>query len=46
MLVTPLYIAYTSLEVMRQNQHIVSTPILTDLSEIELITFGLKPTLG
>lgn len=39
-------IARASLEVIRQNQHTVSTPILTDLSKTELITFGLKCTLG
>lgn len=41
-----MYIAYASPEGIRQNQRIVSTPILIDLSQTELITSGLKPTLG
>lgn len=41
-----MYIAYAYPEVIWQNHHIVPTPILIDLSETEIITLGLKPTLG
>lgn len=36
-IISLLYISYTSLEVIRQNQHIVSTPILIYLFETELL---------